>query len=116
MTSLDICPAGDPDYYSFSGAAGDTIVANIDAQTIGSALDSVLYLYDTNGFTELAINDDFDGFDSRIVYTLPAAGTYYLMVREYSHPSEGGSDYTYQISLASLDHTAYLPVVLRNHD
>ena len=70
--------------------AGDTIIADIDAQAIGSALDSVLVLYDTNGFTELTHNDDFDGLDSQIAYTLPAAGTYYLMVQEYNHPSEGG--------------------------
>jgi hypothetical protein len=116
LTGRDICPAGDLDYYSFSGAAGDTIVADIDAQTTGSDLDSVLYLYDTNGFTELAVNDDFDGYDSLIAYTLPAAGTYYLMVREYSHPGEGGPGYDYQISLEDLDHAVYLPVILRNND
>ena len=38
-------PAGDVDYYTFSGGAGDTIVADIDASTIGSSLDSYLTLY-----------------------------------------------------------------------
>jgi len=99
LSDPDICPAGDVDYYAFTGNAGDIIVADIDARAIGSALDSYLYLYDTDGVTELTHNDDYDGLDSRIIYTLPADGTYYLMVREFSHPNEGGPDYFYTISL-----------------
>ena len=116
LTGRDICPVGDLDYYSFSGQAGDTIIADIDAQSISSSLDSVLHLYDTDEFTELAINDDFDGLDSRIAYRLPAAGTYYLMVREYNHDNEGGAGYYYRISLLELDHTVYLPLILRNQN
>jgi bacillolysin len=100
LTDPDICPAGDVDYYRFSGNAGDTIIADIDAQSIGSYLDSYLYLYNTDGSTELTHSDDYDGLDSRIVYVLPANGTYYLMVREYSHPNEGGPDYFYTILLS----------------
>ena len=99
LSDPDICPAGDVDYYAFAGSAGDTIVADVDAQASGSTLDSYLYLYNTDGVTELAHNDDYDGLDSRIAYVLPADGTYYLMVREYNHPNEGGPDYFYAISL-----------------
>ena len=102
LTDPDICPEGDVDYYSFSGNAGDLVVADTDAQAIGSSLDSYLYLYDTDGVTNLTQNDDFDGFDSRITYVLPADGTFYLMVREYSHGSEGGPDYFYTVSLSLL--------------
>jgi hypothetical protein len=100
LTDPDICPAGDVDYYAFTGNAGDTVVADIDAWAIGSYLDSYLYLYDTDGVTELTHDDDYDGLDSHIEYTLPVGGTYYLMVREYNHPNEGGPDYFYTISLA----------------
>jgi hypothetical protein len=99
LTDSNICLEGDVDYYSFAGSAGDSIVADIDAETIGSSLDSYLYLYDSDGVTELTHNDDYDGYDSYLVHTLPADGTYYLMVREYSHPSEGGLEYFYTISL-----------------
>jgi len=116
LTGRDICLAGDVDYYAFSGAAGDTILADIDAQIIGSLLDSYLVLYSTDGFTELVHNDDSDGLDSLIAYTVPAAGTYYLMVRDSRYPSEGGPGYTYQISLVDLDHRVYLPVILRDRD
>lgn len=97
-TGMDICPVGDVDYYAFTGSAGDVIVADIAAQVNGSNLDSVLYLYDTDGVTQLAVNDDDDGLDSGITHTLPANGTYYLKVREYS-ADEGGPDYTYALSL-----------------
>ncbi|RLG28434.1 hypothetical protein DRN98_09580, partial [Methanosarcinales archaeon] len=102
LSDPDICPAGDVDYYAFVGNAGDVIAADIDAQAIGSSLDSYLYLYDTDGVTELTHNDDYDGLDSRIEYTLPADGTYYLMVQEYNHPTEGGPDYFYTLSLARV--------------
>jgi hypothetical protein len=116
LTGRDICLAGDVDYYSFSGAAGDRILADIDAQATGSLLDSYLVLYGPDEVTELAHNDDFDGLDSLIAYTLPAAGTYYLKVREYNHPNDGGPAYTYQIALLKLDHAVYLPVILRNQN
>jgi len=92
--SADICPAGDEDYYVFTANAGDTIIANIDAWAIGSALDSYLYLYDTDGVTELAYNDDYDGLDSRIVYPLPSDGTYYLKVRDFGGGGDPGHFYT----------------------
>jgi hypothetical protein len=98
LTDPDICPAGDEDYYSFAGSAGDPIVVDIDAWAIGSSLDPVLHLYDTDGVTQLAVNDDYDFLDSHIEYTLPANGTYYLKVRDYGTP-HGGPDYFYTISL-----------------
>jgi putative hemolysin len=102
LTDPDICPAGDVDYYAFTGNAGDTVVADIDAWAIGSSLDSYLYLYDTDGVTELTHNDDYDGLDSHIEYTLPANGTYYLKVREYNHPNEGASDYFYTLKVFAV--------------
>jgi hypothetical protein len=101
LSDPDICPAGDVDYYAFSGNAGDSIVADIDAQVLGSLLDSYLYLYDTDGVTELTHNDDYDGYDSHIEYVLPADGTYYLKVQEYSHPNKGSPDHFYTLSLLS---------------
>jgi hypothetical protein len=101
LTDPDICPAGDEDYYSFVGSAGDTIVVDIDAWDFGSSLDPVLHLYDTDGVTELASNDDYGSLDSYLEYTLPANGTYYLKVRDFGTP-HGGPDYFYTISLDSI--------------
>ncbi len=111
LTALDICPAGDIDYFSFAGSAHGTSVVDIDAYNIGSSLDSVIYLYDTDGVTQLAYNDDWSwpNVDSRIEYTLPADGTYYLLVMDYAHPSYGGDDFFYQISLSLECSAAHEP-------
>jgi murein DD-endopeptidase MepM/ murein hydrolase activator NlpD len=102
-----VCPGADMDYFAFTGNAGDTIIADINAGVYGSWLDSVLFLLDSDGATELASNDDATSgsLDSLIGYTLPHDGTYYLKVRDYSHPSAGSADYYFELSL-SVDNTA----------
>ncbi|MBN1666737.1 MAG: peptidoglycan DD-metalloendopeptidase family protein, partial [Anaerolineales bacterium] len=44
-----ICPQGDYDFYTFDGQAGERIGVNVDAKSIGSSLDSILYLLDADG-------------------------------------------------------------------
>ncbi|RKX24102.1 MAG: hypothetical protein DRP45_08960, partial [Candidatus Zixiibacteriota bacterium] len=106
--SGDICPLGDWDYYTFYGETGDTIVADVDAQVLGSDLDSVLRLYDIDGTTVMTTGDDYGGsLDSRIVYDLSHDGYYYLRVREYSDGSEAGGDYFYNLSLTGAKSAPY---------
>jgi murein DD-endopeptidase MepM/ murein hydrolase activator NlpD len=96
-----ICPPGDVDYFSFTGAAGDVIGAGIDAQASGSSLDSVLSLLDSSG-NLLTWNDDKIEhvlLDSQIYYRLPKNGVYYLKVIAWDHPSAGGSDDFYHLTL-----------------
>jgi subtilisin family serine protease/Leucine-rich repeat (LRR) protein/C1A family cysteine protease len=106
VANVDICPVGDVDYYRFTGSAGDTLAADIDAEIDGSSLDSVLDLYGPNGTTLLASNNDYNppDLDSRIEYTLPADGTYYLRVRDYDYPTTGGRQYFYTLTLTSVCH------------
>jgi murein DD-endopeptidase MepM/ murein hydrolase activator NlpD len=108
-----ICPSGDMDYYTFSGAAGDHIAVDIDSNTADPPgdLDLILFLLDGDGLSELAQSDDEiagELFDPHLGYTLTRAGDYYLKVRQWSHPSGGGEDYTYSIRLTrdSRDPTA----------
>lgn len=93
----DICPGGDVDYYKFSGTAGDRLTFDIEAQTIGSALDSVLSLVGPDGYTVLAENDDEVAStmkDSLIYAVLPSTGTYYLRLQAWNHPlAEGKNNY-----------------------
>ena len=98
--SADICPGGDIDFYSFTGDAGDKVVADIDAKVNGSLLDSYIFLLDQDGKTILQSNDD-DGMttDSKLGYILPASGTYYIKVRAWDHPSVGGTGYFYDLHL-----------------
>lgn len=98
LTDPLIDPAGDADVYRFVGEAGQTVVIDIDANALGSPLDSYVELLASNGAV-LAANDDHDGVDSYLTYTLAAPGNYYVKVREYNHPVEGGPGYFYTLKL-----------------
>lgn len=95
--------ASDLDVFSFTGNAGDAIVAEVIARRLGSPLDSTLRLSDAKG-ASLAFNDDDDDkgagllthqADSRISFTLPATGTYFLTVADAQH--HGGPAYAYRL-------------------
>jgi hypothetical protein len=64
------------------------------------AADTYLYLHDTDGVL-LASNDDYgDSLASRIEWTAPITGTYYLVV-EHWNPNIGGCGTNYQLSFDS---------------
>ena len=98
-TDADICASGDEDFYQFTGATGDKVVVDIDAQSEGSALDSYIYLLDSDGTTVLAQNDDegSGSSDSHLSYGISQDSTYYIRVRDYG--DEGGADHAYSIHL-----------------
>lgn len=87
----------DLDYFKFTGAAGDQIKAEmLAAAQLGGSLDSYLYLLGPDGVTVLTENDDrgtprIDS-DSEVNFTLPAAGTYYLIATSYSISSNQNDD------------------------
>ena len=88
--------AGDQDYFRFLGFGGAEMVIEVGARTNGSDLDPVLTLFEEDGTTVLAENDDYNGnLDSRIEITLPYTGNYYLRVRDFNDPAEGGPRYFY---------------------
>jgi len=79
---------GDQDWFAFQAVAGRSYVFETALSTLS---DSVLSLFDRNGTTLLAYNDDWGPtYASRIAWTAPAGGTYYLAVAAYS-PSQTGS-------------------------
>jgi hypothetical protein len=83
------------DVYCLEGKAGQRLVFEIQAARYGSALDSLLGLYDGMGH-EVASNDDFeDTLDSRLELTLPRTGTYYLSVMD-AH-DRGGPTHVYRL-------------------
>ncbi len=79
----------DVDTYKISAQAGQTLVAQIQANTIASALDSFLYLCDDQ-FHILASNDDHgQKRDSKITFQIPKNGDYFLSVldaHDYGDP------------------------------
>jgi hypothetical protein len=90
-----ICPQGDHDYFKFTGELGDRLVADIDAKSEGSTLDSFLFLIDEDGSSVLAEHDDeLLGVrqDPHLGYVLPRDGDYYLLLRAWDNP-QGIGDY-----------------------
>lgn len=98
-----ICPAGDEDFFAFTGTAGDKVVIDIDAQSQGSMLDSYIFIVDSDGTTVLAQNDDERSglLDSKLGYQLSHDGTFYIKVRAYGHPDVGGADHFYTVHLST---------------
>ena len=95
-----IQPKGDFDYFQFTASAGDRIVIDIDARSIGSSLDSYLYLLDSDGISVLTQNDDeiyAVNTDSFIEFSVPRDGTYFIKLRAWNNPRAGGSQYYYTL-------------------
>ncbi|MCP5094720.1 MAG: S8 family serine peptidase [Chloroflexi bacterium] len=115
MIAGSINPQADADYYAFEGLGDTAVILDMDAVNIGSQLDSVIHLYDANG-VELAVNDDHEGLDSYIEYTLPQTGTYYLKVHPYDETYGGGIYSYYQLKTTIQSPEGYdifLPFILR---
>jgi subtilisin family serine protease len=74
----------DVDLFAVAMPAGGTLTVDIDAQSIGSPLDSYLRVFDAAG-RQLAANDDAGSLDSLVSFTAPAAGTYYVGISSYAN-------------------------------
>ncbi|MBW4437382.1 MAG: PPC domain-containing protein [Pleurocapsa minor GSE-CHR-MK-17-07R] len=75
---------GAPILLTFSGTSGDEVFMALTS----SDFDTYLILRDDRG-TLIAENDDYDGTNSQIVYTLSKSGTYQIEVRGYYESAEG---------------------------
>jgi subtilisin family serine protease len=86
-TAAQIDKNGDMDWFKFQAAAGKSYVFNVQ---LGTLADSVLYLYGSGGTSQLAFNDDYGSSSaSRITWTAPSSGVYYLAVGAYGNSSAG---------------------------
>jgi hypothetical protein len=87
----------DVDVFRLEGKAGQQLVLEVLAARHGSALDSLLTLYDAEGQT-VAVSDDIEGSsDSRIEVTLPRTGVYYLSLIDAN--DQGGPGHVYRLSI-----------------
>lgn len=98
------CPTGDVDYYKFNGEAGDRIVLDIDTPSSDPVndLDPIIFLIDGDRTSVLAMHDDeiyAQMLDPHLGYELIRSGTYFVRVRLWSHPTAGGEEFTYSITL-----------------
>lgn len=90
-------PAGDVDWVYVDLTSGRPYL--FATRDLGGAADTVLELYDTDGTTLLAQNDDCDPYTraSCLTISAPAGGRYYLKVRDYL-PEAGGTDNVYTLT------------------
>ncbi|MBN1874091.1 MAG: pre-peptidase C-terminal domain-containing protein [Anaerolineae bacterium] len=109
----NVSKLGDQDWVSFTAEAEKTY--NVTTSDLGTAADTYLYLYDTDGTTLLAANDD-DGnsLASHIAWTAPVSGTYYILVKHWNPNVSGcGTGYTLNLTEARPLYNIYLPLTLR---
>ena len=84
---------GDGDFFAFEATAGESYELDV---TLGTLQDSVLDLYDADG-TWLDSNDDYgDSTASRLTWTAPSTGTYYVEVTDF-----GSGTGTYTLTIAT---------------
>ena len=100
-----IDPDFDEDVWRFEGTAGQSVVIDVQAESIDSALDSVIVLFleqdlDEDGFPdEIAFNDDFgESFDSRLEVTLPETSAYLIQI--FDSFDDGAPDFFYEMGLS----------------
>ncbi|WP_377505893.1 calcium-binding protein [Octadecabacter sp. R77987] len=119
---------GGPLYWAVSVAAGDTVTFDIDyGDGWGGSEDTALILYDTDGTTQLALEDGSqisDGGtgstgsggtfsnDAYLSYTFTTAGTYYIRVtgEEGAHMPVGAD------ALMHVSHTGVTPTGTLGYD
>jgi hypothetical protein len=94
-----ISAAAQVDYYRFKAEKGKELIFEVDASRRGSALDSSLALLDKAG-KELARNEDYNGLDSLLVFTVPEDGEYILQLRDFRY--QGGGNYNYRLYAGAL--------------
>lgn len=91
----------DYDFFEFTVAtSGPILLETVDGAALPALLDTVIHLADAS-FNRLAFDDDGAGpgsFLSRLVYELPAAGTYYAVVSGYGTGAAGTGNYLLNIT------------------
>jgi hypothetical protein len=104
--------AGDVDTYQFDGKAGQEVVFETVASSLGSELQSVLVLRDSAG-RELARAGDFSRQpDAVLMFKLPADGKYTISISDLQR--RGGYNFFYRVNAGPLPYvTSAFPLGLR---
>ena len=97
-----LCPAGDRDFYTFDGSAGQAIWAALEATP--DSFDPTLSLYALGVLTPLAtVDDSADSLNALLTYTLPTTGPYVLAVSAHEAAlGDPTAPYTLTVSNGAL--------------
>jgi len=111
LCASDDNPAGDLDYWAFTARAGTTIELDVDAAALGLLVDPFIALYASDGTTRLAFNDDSDGADSRLQFSIVTTGTYFVAVSSLA--DAGGNPFPYTLHVRSITGGPGDPITVR---
>ena len=105
---------GDFDFYRVEAAAGQTIAVDTDTPIPLVGVDTAVGIYDAAGNLLAFNDDDFETFDSLVIFDAPATGTYFVMVTVFPgllpadpfDPSSGpgvGTEGDYSVTIDLVD-------------
>ncbi|MDJ0774078.1 MAG: pre-peptidase C-terminal domain-containing protein [Mastigocoleus sp. MO_167.B18] len=109
----NLIPFNDVDLFELTLDAGNQLIADIDASQIGSQLDPILSIFNSQGDL-VAQNDDSTSLDSFINFTADSSDTYYVGVSSYDNSNydpfiegsgTGNSSGSYDLFLTINDST-----------
>lgn len=92
-------PGGDADELEFHAQAGQTLVFDMAAKSIGSRAETELTLLDNQGAI-LASQGEFDGGDPLLAYPVASNGTYRIRITEVT--DSGSPDFFYRLTMGEL--------------
>lgn len=92
---------GDTDYFRFTAKKDQKFRFRALSKTINLPVDTTLAILNDKG-SQLSYSDDADGSsDSRLDFTVPADGDYF--VRVYDMLKRGGADYVYRVEATTFE-------------
>ncbi|SVC48553.1 uncharacterized protein METZ01_LOCUS301407, partial [marine metagenome] len=97
-------PAGDADWSKFNGSAGAEWL--IKTRNLANGADTILQVYDTDGTTLLATNDDATSSTvaSAIQFTASADATYYIKTYRYEDTIPIGRYGDFDLTISDINH------------
>ncbi|MDC0851427.1 S8 family serine peptidase, partial [Euryarchaeota archaeon] len=104
LYSHSFYPAGDNDWSKFNATSGDEWL--IKTRNLANGVDTILQIYDTDGSTLLATNDDAtnDVVSSAIQFTAPADGIYFVKSYRYQDTIPIGRYGNYDLTVTYINH------------
>lgn len=106
--------AGDVDGYEVSLKSGETLVAMVEAYTIGSPVDVLAHVVNPRG-ERVATFSDGRNLDPFIAFTAPADGTYTLQIAGFAHPPAANVEFAGGPAVVYRLHLSTGPVVTHFH-
>ena len=92
---------GDVDRFRFTAKAKETLLIDVDARELGSLADPQFVLLDAAGKMVLSVDDAEGSRDPKAVWTVPADGTYTVVLRDLAGASRGGPSSYYRLSIGA---------------